>query len=84
MASARERLDLAKAEEVEFKNAIRRGEYLSAKEVKAMDARIAIAFREAALNLTAVAVQRGLVAREHEEAHRALIDDMLKALAAWK
>lgn len=79
--AARKRQLDAQADKLELQNMQKRGELLSAEEVKASWSRRVIAYREASLNLAARLIQRGMVAREHEAALNEEIDTTLKQLA---
>lgn len=81
-ASAYERYYTAKAEEQETKNRVRAGQLLEATEAEARWGGLLAEIREAFLNLTAVCVQRGVVARAKEAEHQGLVDGILARLQA--
>jgi hypothetical protein len=81
IATARRRVLEAQAVKVELANAVRRGELLERDEVKQAWAGISLAIREGFLNLSAVALQRGIVSREREPDLQTLVDEILAQLA---
>lgn len=79
--SARDDYYRAQTQKVHMENKVRAGELVEAAAVKVRWGQMVTAFREAMLNLTAVAVQRGVVTREHEDRLQALVDDALHRVA---
>jgi len=79
--TARERYYQASAQKLELANAQKRGELLEHTAVQHAWARVVFTIREGLLNLSAVALQRGLVTREQEPELQTLVDEILEQLA---
>ena len=62
-------------------NAVRRGELLERDDVKTAWGGIVLAIREGFLNLSAVALQRGIVTPEREPDLQTLVDEILRQLS---
>jgi hypothetical protein len=79
--TAREAYYSEQAEKLRMANAARRGELLERDEVQQAWAQIVLNVRESFLSLAAYAVQHGWVAREHEPALQARVDEILTELS---
>lgn len=80
-ASSRERLYLAQAIMTETEHRKRMGELVEATAMEARYGQLVTAFATELQNLAGLAVQQGLVTRDHEAALQALIDRALQKLS---